>query len=61
MFTIDGFKATFEYWKMFRDGIITTISLSALTVLFGFILALLLALMRMSKFSLLRAISTAYV
>ena len=61
MFTIDGFKATFEYWKMFRDGIICTISLSALTVLFGFILALMLALMRMSKSRILRCVSSCYV
>ena len=61
MFTVEGFKATFEYWDLFREGIICTISLSALTVLFGFILALFLALMRMSRFRLLRGISTAYV
>ena len=61
MFTIEGFKSTFEYWKMFRDGIVCTVSLSALTVLFGFMLALLLALMRMSKSRILRGLSSCYV
>ena len=61
MFSIDGFKATFEYIDLFKEGVICTISLSALTVFFGFILALLLALMRMSKCMPLRAIATAYV
>ena len=61
MFSIEGFKATFEYIDLFKDGVICTISLSALTVLFGFILALILALMRMSKWMPFRAIATAYV
>ena len=61
MFTIEGFKATFDYMDLFLEGVVCTISLSALTVLFGFVLALLLALMRMSKFAPLRGISTAYV
>ncbi len=47
--------------QMFLEGLVCTVSLSALTVVFGFILALLLAYMRMSKFLPLRAVSTAYV
>lgn len=46
---------------MFVDGLICTVSLSALTVIFGFILALVLALMRMSKFRPLKFVSAAYV
>ena len=61
MFTLDGFQATFQYIDLFAQGVVCTISLSALTVFFGFILALLLALMRMSKCAPLRAVATAYV
>ena len=61
MFSIEGFKATFEYFDMFAEGIVCTVSLSALTVLFGFILALILAIMRLSKVKILRAVATAYV
>lgn len=50
MITRRGFEATFKYMNMFWEGLLCTVSLSALTVIFGFILALLLALMRMSKF-----------
>lgn len=45
-----GFIKTFKFWRMFLDGFICTISLSALTVVFGFILALLLATVRLSNF-----------
>ena len=61
MFSVEGFQATFEYFDLFKQGMITTVSLSALTVLFGFVLALLLALMRMSKIAPLRWIATTYV
>ena len=40
---------------------INEVSLSAFTVIFGFILALLLSLMRMSRVKLLKAIATIYV
>lgn len=61
MFSIEGFQDTFSYAQLFQEGLVCTISLSALTVVFGFILALLLAYMRMSKFLPFRVISTAYV
>ncbi len=61
MISIEGFKDTFEYIQMFGEGMVCTISLSALTVIFGFVLALLLAYMRMSKILPFRVISTAYV
>lgn len=44
-----GFARTFQFLSMFRDGLICTISLSALTVVFGFVLALILAVMRLSN------------
>ena len=50
MLTAKGFEAAFGYIKLFRDGLVTTVTTSALTVLFGFMLALVLALMRMSNF-----------
>ena len=58
MLSAQGFAATFEYLSMFRDGLICTISLSALTVLFGFILALILAMVRLSNFNTFRFLST---
>ena len=45
-----GFEAAFSYIQMFLEGMVCTVTLSALTVLFGFVLALVLALMRMSNF-----------
>lgn len=61
MFTVKGFQQAFQYMQLFLEGVVCTVSLSALTVVFGFILALLLALCRMGKSWLLKAISTAYV
>lgn len=61
MITLNGFRATLKYLSMFQQGLVCTLSLSAFTVLFGFILALVLALMRMSKIQPLRWVATAYV
>ncbi len=61
MLTVKGFQMAFKYWKMFLEGVVCTISLSALTVIFGFILALILTLCRMGRSKILKAISTAYV
>ncbi len=44
-----GFARTLQFLDMFRDGLICTVALSALTVVFGFILALILAVMRLSS------------
>lgn len=49
MFTAAGFKRTFEYLTLFEQGLVCTVMLSAFTVIFGFILALVLALMRLSN------------
>lgn len=56
MVSASGFAKTWEYIELFRQGLITTVSLSALTVLFGFVLALLLAVMRLSNLSLARVL-----
>jgi len=61
MLSIVGFKKAFAYAELFWQGAVCTVSLSALTVIFGFMLALVLALSRMSKNRLLRCVSTAYV
>ena len=61
MFSSAGFAKTWQYIQLFKEGLICTLSLSALTVLFGFILALALALMRMSKIKPLSWFATAYV
>ena len=61
MFSIEGFEKTLKYWKMFEEGLVCTVSLSFFTVIFGFIFALVLALMRMSKFKPLKAVATVYV
>lgn len=61
MLTVQGFQMALKYWKMFLEGVVCTVSLSALTVIFGFILALILTLCRMGRSKILKAISTAYV
>ena len=48
MFTIAGFKKAFDYIDLFKQGLICTVSLSFFTVIFGFVLALILAVMRLS-------------
>ena len=50
MLTLKGFEAALRYWKMFLQGVVCTVSLSALTVIFGFILALVLTSARLSNF-----------
>ena len=45
----EGFEAVTRFKGMFVDGLVCTVSLSLLTVLFGFILALFLAAMRLSN------------
>ncbi|MCR5088360.1 MAG: amino acid ABC transporter permease [Oscillospiraceae bacterium] len=61
MLTAQGFEKALSYWKLFLQGVACTVSLSALTVLFGFILALLIAVCRMGRVKILKAIATVYV
>ena len=61
MITLEGFQKALLYMDMFLEGMACTVTLSALTVIFGFVLALLLALMRMSKVAPLRWAATVYV
>lgn len=61
MITSAGFAKTWQYIELFEQGLVCTVSLSFLTVFFGFILALGIALMRMSKIHPLDWIASAYV
>ncbi len=61
MLSIKGFEKALEYWQLFLQGVVCTVSLSALTVLFGFILALILAVCRLGRARILKAVATAYV
>ena len=57
MFTAAGFAKALAYWKLFLQGVVCTVCLSLLTVLFGFLLALLITGMRMSDFRPFRALA----
>lgn len=57
MFSISGFEKAFEYLDLFKQGLICTVSLSFFTVLFGFMLALVLAVMRLSDFRPFRSLA----
>ena len=61
MLSKEGFAITWRYVQLFKQGLTTTLSLSVLTVLFGFFIALILALARLSKVKVLDWIATAYV
>lgn len=61
MLSVAGFEITFKYMTLFWQGVVCTVSLSALTVVFGFILALALALCRLGRSRVLRILATAYV
>ena len=61
MLSIEGFKSAFEYMQLFKEGLVCTVTLSAFTVILGFVLALMLALLRMSKIKPLKFLASAYV
>ena len=61
MLSAAKFEITFQYMTLFWQGAVCTVSLSFLTVLFGFLLALLLALCRMGRVKVLRALASVYV
>lgn len=61
MLSAAGFQKTLQYMTLFWQGAVCTVSLSALTVVFGFILALLLALCRLGKFKPLNLLASIYV
>ena len=61
MLSVSGFQKAFEYIDLITQGLICTLSLSALTVLFGFILALFLAICRLSNIKISKFFATVYV
>jgi len=56
VFSAAGFAKTWEYIALFKEGLVCTVSMSLLTVVFGFVLALGLAVMRLSDFRPFRAL-----
>ena len=52
--TAEGFEKTFRYIKLIEQGIFTTILLAIFTVVIGFVLGILLAIMRMTDIRPLR-------
>lgn len=58
MLSAAKFEKTFQYMTLFWQGVACTVSLSALTVVFGFILALILAIARLSDLNAYRLLST---
>lgn len=61
MLTGKGFESAFRYIELFWKGTATTVALSALTVFFGFILALFLSVLRLSKNKPLKWLAIGYV
>lgn len=61
MISAQGFQKVWAYADLFWQGMGCTVTLSALTVLLGFVLALLLSAVRMSKIYPLRWLATVYV
>ena len=61
MLSWKGFQKAFEYINLIEQGMVCTLSLSALTVLFGCILALFLAICRLSNFKPAKYLATVYV
>ena len=54
-------KLLVKYYPVYLSGLWGTLWISAVTALFGALLGVLVALMRMSRFKLLRGISKAYI
>lgn len=61
MISSAGFAKTLQYIELFKQGVVCTVSLSLLTVFFGFIIALFLAILRLSKLHPFDYVATAYV
>ena len=59
--SIDNFLRVFKFKQLFLQGLTVTVLLSLLTVLMGFLLAFLLAMMHLSSLRILRIISGVYV
>ncbi|MCD7812970.1 MAG: amino acid ABC transporter permease [Lachnospiraceae bacterium] len=54
IFQLSNFAKIVPYWQLFAQGVVVTVLMSLFTVVIGFVLALILALMRLSNFRPLR-------
>ncbi|MBQ3146194.1 MAG: amino acid ABC transporter permease [Oscillospiraceae bacterium] len=54
LITAEGFEKTFNFIKLIQQGLVVTVLLALLTVIIGFILGILLAIMRMTDIRPLR-------
>ena len=52
--TAEGFERTFRYFKLIQQGLLVTILLALFTVIIGFVLGIVLAIMRMTDIRPLR-------
>ncbi len=59
--SLDSFSRVLRYRSLFGQGLVVTVLLSLLTVVLGFVLAFILAMMRLSRLKVLRLISSVYV
>lgn len=57
----DMIKILDQYWYVFLEGLGGTLSLAAITVLFGMIFGAVLAIIKLSKSKIVQFISTAYI
>ena len=57
LITSSGFEKAFKYADRFKEGLIVTVLLALFTVIFGFILGIILAIARMSDFRPFRFLS----
>ncbi len=58
---LDSFSFLGTYYPLFIQGTITTILISVLTVILGMGIGIIAAILKISRFRLLRGISTAYI
>lgn len=58
---IEKFSFLKEYYPLYIEGAITTIMISFLTVILGSVIGVFLALMKLSKFKIVKTISSAYI
>jgi polar amino acid transport system permease protein len=52
--SVAGFEKAFRYVKLFKQGLVITVMLALFTVIIGFVLGIVLAVMRMTDFRPLR-------
>ena len=52
--TAEGFEKTFRYFKLIQQGLLVTVLLALFTVIIGFVLGIVLAIMRMTDIRPLR-------